>query len=232
MKWSYGVTTTPQRTNDLLPQTLQSLKLAGFDRPHLFVDGSDDSSKFAKYKLDTTLHFPNVRTYGHWVLSLWELYVLDPTADRYAIFQDDFVTYRNLRKYLEHCGYPSNGYWNLYTFPSNQLLASNRDGTEVKGWYESNQMGRGAVALIFSRTAVVALLASPHMVTKPQDCTRGWRSVDGAVVTAFKQIGWKEYVHNPSLTQHLGQVSSMGNIQHPQATSFLGESFDAMELLK
>jgi hypothetical protein len=229
-KWAYGVTTVPARRDDLLPRTLTSLHAAGFDRPRLFVDGCDDPRSWEReFQLEVTARFPRIRTYGNWVLSLAELYIREPNADRYAVFQDDFVTYRNLREYLTLTQYPERGYWNLYTFPSNQKLCPD-DGRHV-GWYESNQLGRGAVALVFNREAVTTLLRHQHMVDRPQDSSRGWRAVDGGIVDSMRKAGWKELVHNPSLVQHTGYVSAMGNRPHKLANSFRGEDFDARELL-
>jgi glycosyltransferase involved in cell wall biosynthesis len=158
---------------------------------------------------------------------LWELYIRNPNADRYAIFQDDFVTYKNLRQYLDSQPYPKRGYWNLYTFPVNQKLAK---GT--KGFYLSNQMGKGAVALVFNKEAVQVLLNSKHFVNKVAAVRHPTSSVDGAIVTAMKNEGYLEYVHNPSLVQHTGLQSSMGNINKPEnlATSFRGQEFNAMDL--
>jgi hypothetical protein len=244
IKWAYCVTTVPSRMDDLLPRTLDSLRGAGFDRPHLFVDGATNL-QVTKYRewftsLDVTTRYPAVRTYGNWVLSLWELYVRNPACDRYAVFQDDFVTVRNLRAYLDRCPFPDGergrpkGYWNLYTFPSNQeLAAKNRpQGQRYSRWYFSNQHGRGAVALVFSLAGVVDLLSSRHVVTKPQDAHRGWRSADGAVVESLRQQGYWEHVHDPSLVQHTGDVSAMGNSPHKKAVSFPGEDFDALTLLQ
>lgn len=224
LKWSYGVTTVPQRRHDLLPRTLNSLILAGFDRPRLFVDGA--STGFGDLGLETTYHQPALRTFGNWITALWELYIREPMADRYAIFQDDFVTCRNLRRYLETVEYPENGYLNLYTFPCNQQLAPGL------GWYPSDQMGKGALALVFNKSAVTELLSSEHMAMRPQHAVRGHKSVDGGIVTALKATNRKEYVHNPSLVQHTGDVSSMGNGTHQHAISFRGEQWDAMEMLR
>jgi len=229
MKWAYGVTTVPMRQKDLLPRTLASLAKAGFDKPRLFIDdcslalGIDFCDQFG---LEITARWPAIRTFGNWALGLAELYIRYPTADRYAMFQDDLVACTNLRAYLEVCPYPSKVYLNLYTFPQNLLLAKGR-----RGWYPSNQMGRGAVALVFSRDAVVTLLCQSHMVNRPQDAHKGWKSIDGGIVTAFKLAGWQEYVHNPSLVQHVGTLSSMRNHPHPQADSFPGEDFDALSLV-
>jgi len=115
----------------------------------------------------------------------------------------------------------------LYTFPQNQKLSNGR-----KGWYASNQRGRGAVALGFNKDAVNLLLSSQHMVQKVQCRKRPHRNLDGAIVTAFKKYNAYEYVHNPSLVQHIGEQSSMGNSRHPHAQSFPGEDLDALSLLE
>lgn len=230
MKWSYGVTTVPSRIDTLLPQTLASLAAGGFDAPRLFVDGCQYDARYERFGLVPTFRHPVIRTFGNWFLSLAELYIRAPNADRYAIFQDDFVTYRNLRAYLNYCQYPPQGYLNLYTFPQNEDRAPSAG---YQGWYLSNQMGRGAVALVFSREAVTTLLMQRHMIERPQDEQNGWKSVDGGIVTAMTKAGWKEYVHTPSLVQHTGLVTSMDkkNKVHPLAVSFRGEDFDATTLI-
>jgi hypothetical protein len=226
--WSYGVTTVKQRINDLLPQTLISLANAGFPKPRLFVDGEYDATQYSMFGNQVTVRYPLVRTFGNWVLSLMELYIREPEADRYAIFQDDLIAYKNLKEYLNNCPYPDKGYLNLFTLKSNQTLAPT-DGTH---WYLSNQLGRGAVALVFNRPAVLTLLMHPHMIERFQDPDRGWKGIDGAIVETMKKSGYHEWCHNPSLVQHTGTLSSMGNKEHRPAPNFLGEQFDALELLK
>ena len=236
MRWAYGVTTVPERFNALLPRTLKSLNVAGFPEPHLFIDGG-----LGMDKDNVTYRWPRIKTFGNWSLGLWELMIRHPEADRYAMFQDDFVTYKNLRQYLERVPYPEKGYQNLYTFPSNQELAP-KDRT---GWYESREMTdcspyedgrrsqthRGAVALVFSKEAVITLFTSRHFVMKPLDVANPWKKIDGCIGTALNKEGWREFVHSPSLVQHTGEVSTMDNNPHLQATSFRGEDFDALELL-
>lgn len=233
MKWSYGVTTVPSRRKELLPETLASLREGGFDKPRLFVDGDNDAVSWEReFNLEVTVRHPTIRAFGNWLLALEELYIREPTAERYAIFQDDFVTYRNLRQYLERCKYPDKGYLNLYTFPSNQK--------EQRGWYEGAllnsgpehwQTGRGAVALVFNREAVQTLLMHQHMIERPTSAEGGYKRIDGGVVTAMNKAGFREFVHNPSLVQHTGKVSAIGNKPHPLSRSFRGETFDALQLL-
>lgn len=242
MRWAYGVITVPERANDLLPQTLRSLAAGGFNQPHVFVDGSQSPLTSIDASTEQTLRWPKIKTFGNWSLGLLELVIRHPEADRYAMFQDDFVTYKNLRQYLEQVPYPEKGWLNLYTFPSNQEIAP-KDKT---GFYESreittcspyedgrrSQTHRGAVALVFSKEAVITLFTSRHFAMKPLNVANPWKKIDGCIGTALNQAGWREFVHNPSLVQHTGRHSTMDNAPHPLATSFPGEDFDALELLK
>ena len=227
MEWAVGVTTVPQRFGQLLPRTLASLKVAGFDRPRLFVDGTNDTNRYQQqFGLEVTCRYPTIRGYGNWALALGELYLRQPHASRYALFQDDIVASRGLREFLEH-HYPENGYQNLITYPWNDKLANGK-----KGWMLSNQRGLGAQGLVFNRSAVLTLLGSKHALTKPQDKEMGWKSIDGGIVAAMNKAGWKEYIHMPSLIQHTGITSTLGNERQPVASSFRGENFDLMGLLR
>jgi hypothetical protein len=224
LKWAYGLTTVPSRFDVLLPRTLASLALAGFPTPRLFVDGDFNREHFSIVdRYPHTVHHPALRTHGNWVLGMYELYIREPLADRYALFQDDFVTYRNLRQYLDASPYPGKGYLNLYLFPEEVQPRT--------GWYESRQNGKGAVALVFDNESLRVLLTAKHLVDRPRSPARGHKCIDGGIVDSMKEAGYKEYVHNPSLVQHTGMISSMENGPHPQANTFKGESFDATDLL-
>lgn len=233
MKWAYGVTTVPERFFTTLPTTLDSLRLAGFGAPRLFIDGItasemslESNGLFEKYEV--TIRTPIVRAFGNWILGIWELYLRQPNADLYAMFQDDFITYQNLRQYLETQAYPARGYWNLLSFPHNEKLAKG-----VAGWHLSCQRGKGAVALVFNRETVTTILSSyENIVERPM--SKGVRShtaIDGAVVDCLSKKGWKEYIHYPSLVFHTGQVSTLNHGKFPASRSFKGSGFDALELV-
>jgi hypothetical protein len=248
--WSYGVTTCPRRINDLLPRTLASLAAGGFPNPVVFADGVKPNEWWPTLHqiADVICRPTQVGVVGNWILSAWELYLREPRADRYAIFQDDLVCYRNLRPYLDRCPYPDKGYCNLYTFPSNQEVAPRHPGTgqTLVGWFrgrdigtiEGNpdrfQLGKGAVALVFTRDALHTLLSSRHLVCKPASAEPRMATacIDGGVVTAMNLAGWSEYVHHPSLVQHTGVISTHSKFVHPEAVSFHGEQFDALTLLE
>lgn len=249
--WATGVTTCKERRDTLLPGTLDSLEKAGFPQPRLFVDGESDPSWYVSrfgYKPDNiTCHYPALRTFGNWITALWELLIRNPLCHRYALFQDDILAVRNLRLYLECapfpdggqtiCGQRRRGYLNLFTFPSyppsrNSQLPPPHPGH--RGWFPSNQLGKGALGLVFDRDGVIQLLGSEnHIANRPIDPDRATIKVDGAIVDALKLKGYTEYVHWPSLVQHTGGVQSTlgSNYKHSNADSFPGTDFDAMMLL-
>lgn len=224
MEWAYAVTTVPDRFDELLPRTLASLAAGGFDKPVVFVDALGDQELPAYLQdYEVVTRRARVKTFCHWMLTAWELLCRWPEAERYAVFQDDFVTYRNLREYLESCEIPKDGYWNLYTFPENEK--------QFSGWYKSNQYGRGAVGTVFHHEVFRKIIAHHHMSFRTYDEERRDRAVDGAIVDSAKKQGISEYVHNPSLVQHTGYESSMGNKVHELSQIFEGEEFDATTLI-
>lgn len=231
--WSYGVTTVPERKETHLPRTLASLNKAGWGRPGLFIDGGRARDYDTKY--EATARSRPVRVAGHWHLTLLELYHREPSADLYAVFQDDVIFCRNVRRYVESCRCPPGGYMNLFTFRENEQVVLGRG----PGWHEAayidgaktRQGGKGALALIFPRDACVALLCHPHLLERATDARRGHKAIDGGVVTSLNLAGYKEYVHNPSLVQHTGDHSTIGNNCQAKALTWPGEDFDAETLL-
>lgn len=211
LRWAVGITTYVDRVNTTLPKTVESLRRAGFDEIRLFVDGCNDPSSWDYERYSPLITYrpdPPLRVVGNWMLGMWELYVRNPEADRYAMFQDDVLCVANLREFLERSEYPQNGYWNLITHRDNIDYTK-----EQPGWCLANQRGLGACGLVFNRDALQALLSSRHMVLKPASAntTRSWKSLDGGILEGMKAAGYKEWVHNPSPLQHIGQESTIGN---------------------
>lgn len=225
MKWAYGVTAHVSRADSLLVRTVESLNCAGFLDPLIFMDGycgelpSAISSSFL-------LERPNIGAFGNFYLGLVELHMRYPNADRYAMFQDDLVCCRNLREYLDKTAFPAKGYLNLYTWACNEK--------PVRGFTLSDQWGRGAVALVFSNEGLRLLLSTTSFVNHRKNVHNGHKAIDKAVMEAYKSVGWREFVHNPSLVQHTGLVRSIANNNLGQLESnvFCGEDFDAMSLLR
>lgn len=235
-RWACGVTTVPSRRDTYLPRCLASLAAAGFTDLRLFVDGGGDSDSWEnEFGLPVTLRSGQpVRAFGGWVCALWELWARNPAAERFALFQDDAVFVKNLKGYLDRCRLDVNGktYWNLFTYPPPRQRDLLGEGCAVPGWYPSNQYGRGALGLVFDRQGVIDLLSARGMVDRPNDTDRGHRNLDGAVVQALGGQRYVELVHNPSLCEHLGEVSAIGHRNGEGdrtrvSRDFPGEGFDA-----
>jgi hypothetical protein len=244
--WSYGVTTVPERFHDTLPRTLASLRSAGFDQPRLFIDGAGPQTAQwyeDQYSLPVSARYPRLGLAANWMLSAAELYLRNPQATHYALFQDDLIACQNIRAYLEAIPYPPNAYLNLFTFLDNERLLPQAP----QGWFEAaelhtaraqrfhgrqQQAGRGALALVFSRDALTTLFMQPHLVTRPQSGADGAIKIDGGIVEAMNRAGYREYIHNPSLVAHTGHRSTKENVcWHKNAQTFPGENFDALTLL-
>jgi hypothetical protein len=239
--WAYGLTTIPSRFNTTLPRTLRSLSIAGFDNPWLFIDGCPDSevpSHLVKYQ--RTCRSPAIKLYGNWLLGMAELYMRNRSATHFVMFQDDLVCSKNLKRFLERVKLPERGYYNLFTFHYNEVVVRGM----VPGWYEAQglnagvvyhgkmqQSGKGAVALMFTKAGVQALITHHHMLMHALDENKWWCLVDGGIVQAMNMAGYREYVYTPSLVQHTGIVSSIGGKGNRVAKTFAGENFDLLELL-
>jgi len=218
---------------------------------------------YERFGCPVTNRYPRVGAWGNWLLGLTELWIRSPGCDYYAMFQDDLVCVRGLREYLEQCLQETHEahasdkeiiaafdqdvalrkrvseylarrtplrYVNLYTVSQNEELADGR-----QGFYPSNQMGRGALALVFPKDAVEVLLSDIGVVSKPCHCNRPDSKIDGSVAGAMKRTGYTELVHYPSLVEHTGVDSAIGHKIGPayrSAPSFPGEDCDVRTLLR
>jgi hypothetical protein len=238
-RWAVGVTCVPERFNDLLPQTLASLRAGGFEPDRLFVDGMkgfDAWKTEERFGVPVTNREPRIGIFGNWALGLAELMLRNPGAERFVMCQDDILLPQGLRQYLESECIPDRCYLNGYTFepghPGRNSQLPPPDPDKV-GWYKSNQLGRGALFLVFDRDTSRRLLTSQNTVRKSEDGTlRGKRNIDGCIITSMKDMGYTELVHNPSLVGHSGHGRSILGNANPQAMGFPGTAFDAREWIK
>lgn len=82
IRWHVGITTTPERKEDLLPRTLRSLEAAGFPEPWMFVDLGGAVQLINTYldhtpytQENTTFRYPRIRAFGNFWLGCVELWV-------------------------------------------------------------------------------------------------------------------------------------------------------------
>ena len=233
MNWQVGVTTVPSRRYTTLPKTLASLREGGFGNPRLFVDGVVDR---AGYEGEVTTRWPAVHAFGNFWLGLLEMYLRDPLADLFAMFQDDVLVCRNTRQYVEESPKPCLDqpvYFNLITVKPNEDLVRGRG----VGWHPSNQLGWGAQGTVFPRETMIRMFQTRHLAERPlgmrngvPDPARAWRNLDGGVIASVKSFGGLELVHYPSLVYHVDCPSAIGNRKDGRMVqgTWPGEVFDAM----
>lgn len=239
LKWACGVTTVPSRRDTTLPRTLESLRGAGFQPLRLFVDGEKDALSWGYMGYEYTLRHPAVHAFGNFWLGLLELYLRDPLAEMFAVFQDDILLCRNTRQYME-ASLPAldrPAYYNLFTCRPNEELVRSRG----RGWRLSNQLGWGGQALVFPRDTMVRMFQSKHLAERPLGMRdgvpcpdRAWRNLDGGVYASVKSFGGVEVVHYPSLVYHADCPSAIGNTRSDPRMAqgtWPGESHDAMTWL-
>ncbi len=134
VKWWVGLTTVPDRMNDLLPATLRSLAAAGWSEPRLFVDGvgicEDVLGSLTFEGREIVVRHPPVRAFGNFLLAAWELWIRacavhecslcghgevveevcsscrQPEEMRFLLTQDDVAWCKNVRQYLERMTWP------------------------------------------------------------------------------------------------------------------------------
>lgn len=194
LNWSYAVTSVDTRDFRVLKATLDSLTSAGFPSPVLFMDGIDDSCTLGAF--------------GNWIRAAWGLYLRDPNADRYCIFQDDLEAVSNLRLILDASPIEDKQYLNLYSVDANS-----RDDV---GWHPVKSKGQGALGLVFTNQGLRDVLTSDVVVNHPKDPKIGKVDIDGTIAYALMQKDYVELSHSPSLLKHTGDVSTIGNAMHPK----------------
>lgn len=215
--WYVGMTTIPERyympQNPIFGKTVNSLRQAGFDIDKVRCDED---------RLGIVANF---------TLLAWEAYLTEPNCQRFLFVQDDVIFSKNLRQYLDTLKVPVNGYWNLYITPENEERIPKAFDSE--GFHISNQMGRGALALVFSNQALREILTSSYFVNKVREVGKNSRkSLDRAIVKGCSETRAFEWVHYPSLCNHIGTISTLGNQFAPTPNSWRGEDFDCLTLLR
>ncbi len=142
---------------------------------------------------------------GNWAYSLRWL-VEHTQADFLMICEDDVAFCRGARdawnSSIDQLG--PVGFWSLYTPRRDRELVR-----QSRGWVASNR-GRdtwGTQAMCFPRSSAEILLK--YDALRVEDQMRG--PTDAIVAQCFVDAKIPCYYHNPSLANHLGQISSVGN---------------------
>jgi hypothetical protein len=201
--WAVGVTTAPRR-RPTLESCLDSIVRAGWDAPRLFLDGS--TSLPSRYNhLSVTWREDGVGAWPAWYMGLAELLLQQPHADAYVLLQDDVILYdrESLRAYLEEVLWPGE-HTGLVSLFYTGLDPAPGWRTSPADWHW------GAQGFIFPPVVARALLCDPVL-------SRAWLAasveqhipIPELLCEWTGRMGIPVWYANPSLTQHIGNTSTI-----------------------
>lgn len=202
--WAVGVTTAP-RAVPTLERTLESLAAAGWSDVRLFAEpGSEVPRKFSA--LPVTSRHSRLGAFPNWYLGLAELVMTFPEADAYFLSQDDVLFARGLRAYLEAHLWPQPRLGVVSVYCPAPYTRNRAAGFYVE---EHGRETWGALAYLFPNASARAVLGTPQVVNHRLRQTGGDHQIDGLVGQWCRITRLPYLVHEPSLAQHIGDVSTV-----------------------
>lgn len=143
--------------------------------------------------------------------------------------QDDVVFSRNVKDYLDRLPIPLRA-------SCLKLYASGVVEPDLPlhyGFHAVPQITSScdAQAIMFTREQAMSLLMDQKFLDH-QFCDRGYANIDGAIFKSSVARGRTQYIHRPSLCQHIGVTSSLDHEWRHESMSqcFYGEEFDCDSL--
>lgn len=218
--WSVGMMLAPRGGESYFERTLSSVKEAGWE----------DLTVFAEPESPPVLNQTVVKRpskLGNWLnfrQSLIDMYSEDSEKKYYMLIEDDVVFSKNVRQFLDIALWPSNtGVCSIYS-------PSHYETFERVGW--NNHSGTtmwGAVTMIFSNKSLQCFINHYNNIEWNSD-----QNCDNAVGRWCERTEQNAYFFSPSLVQHVGVKSSLGDKRYHRrrySSLFVGEDFDCTKLL-
>ncbi|HUT94804.1 MAG TPA: glycosyltransferase [Thermoguttaceae bacterium] len=220
LAWAVGVLTAP-RGRPTLHRTLNSLQEAGFPSVHVFAEpGSWIPQEFRK--LPVTTHGQELGNLGNFFTSLVALYMMNPRADCYALFQDDVEAARGLRRWCDCEFWPEDaGLVSLFT---SRVYSDDAAGWRVLklGFFRTY----GAQALVFRRDVLEQFLTDGASFRYRKMQADGDDAVVGEWAT---RAGIGIAYHTPSLVQHVGTAAAISGPGHGVGRASHADAVDSVE---
>ena len=199
-QWATAMLTAPRR-EPTIEQTLHSLKLAGFDNVHIFAEPGARIPDCCRH-FRITQRPQQFGNFLNFYSCLTTLLSEHPTADAYAVFQDDIELASGLKDWFEDECWPlNNGVVSLFT---PRLHSESAVGWQLK--CPGSQRVCGAQALVFRTDMLQRFLSDTRVLHSLRLRDQG----DDAVLGGWlAREGLDIAYHTPSLVQHVGTVSSI-----------------------
>lgn len=203
--WAVGVTTSP-RIHPTLEPCLHSLMRAGWDRPHLFIDGPIRLAD-RHASLPATRRSERLGAWPNYLLALAELLMSRPRAKAYMVVQDDALFYdrESLPRYLEDVLWPGPGPCLV------SLYCCEEDQARRPGWRTVPGLATsGPLAILFPPELAKAFLTDFDVFQHRWDPDERFATslLDLIPIWAARQ-GIAVWFPTPSLVQHIGETSTV-----------------------
>jgi hypothetical protein len=190
----WGMTTTPHREHGTIERTLKSLVAAGINDVRMFVD---DGSFGCKMNFDRALK---------------EVFGGDYIDGYTAILQDDMVACNDALKVIEARLSPDEV---LSVFAP---LHNVRHCPDQTGWVDLNPGWEGWGNMFVIPDAVVAEVLTHPFYLEHLDNDLDQQHTDACLWEVFRRMGQRVVTHVPSLFDHIGHTSTIGNIHGPETS--------------
>lgn len=210
LNWSTCIITAPRQHPTLL-RCMQNLQSAGWRDFRIFAEpGCEDLPR--DQGIPIVERVGSLGAWPNWYLALAELLMRQPNADFYFLLEDDALLYQgqpNLKSYVEQSlvSNPQLAFASLYC--ADAIMANQI------GWVSGN-LGKyfiGALALVIPKESALKLMTNEnvarHRETGGED--HGTKLTDAVLGRWAFENQLRVLVHNPSLVDHIGNTSTLGN---------------------
>lgn len=207
MTLAIAITTAPRKA-PTLERAYKSLRAAAFDE-EVFVVAEPrtdiPAAVVSDRRVRVTVNATQLGCFGNWKHACNTL-LTKTKADWLLILQDDAIWQRGsasvLRQQMKDRSGTRTGFISPY------LSAHDLKKSFTSGWNETHSGWDwcGALAFCMARQAAEDLLKVECFVKHP-----GPKQVDAIVGRAFKELKRPSFAHLPSLVDHIGVTSTVGN---------------------
>ena len=203
---SIGMVTAP-RDGVHINDAIKSLRDAGFENK-IFIYAEPGSVKPEDENIEWIEHEDKQWCFKNHDFAFRHLLLQD--TEYIWLTQDDRIHHTEIRKVIDDIMKSQMKFWyyNTSTRKGKEHLLTRNWWNKINEWWKSR-----AVSYIMRKEVVAQMLAHPfyhnHLVTyKPN------QQVDSCVSETMLLLGYNTYLHNPTLSYHIGNYSTIGHIDN------------------